>query len=564
MLARIATWLESPRTPLACALVALLLSSPSLLSGLQTDDHLYIDGLERGAPWLSFFRLTPQTFAQGQAAGTMGWWNGPDLRIAFMRPLAELSHRLDFALFGDRALLMHLENMLLYALMAWLAARVFRRLLPARTAGLAALLFVLNGAHGNSVGWISGRNTLLAALFGIATVLTYLHAREHRGARLASPLLLALALASAEGGLATLAYLVAHALVLAEGRPRERLRPLLPHAVVTLTWAALYVAGGYGAHGAAWYRDPSSQPVATLVGGLVDMPAWLFSQLGISMVEVLLAAPQQARLIPVLLLLPILWLLMPVVRGNRTARFFATGMLLSIVPLFTTLPQDRLLMAASLGGFGLLACAFATIADSASRARRISLRTLATLHLVLSPLTFAQAVTSRAPLEGASRALAGTLPAEPGRDVVLVRSPLGILTFYATTIQRRQGDPQPATLHQLYAGGADLEITRTGGRTLEVRARPGWCNRPIECIFRSPGADWRVGKPVQVGPIARTVLETDHGRPTLVRFEFEEPLESERYAFRVWEGTAPVPWRLPGVGATETLAALNPLTSLKR
>lgn len=564
MLARIGTWLESPRMPLVCGLIAVLLSVPSLGAGLQTDDHLLIDRLERGMPLFRSFRITDEVFARGQDNGTFPWWSGPALRVSFLRPVAELSHRLDFALWGDRALPMHLTNALLYALIAWLAAQTFRRLLPARTAGLAALLFVLNDAHGSSVGWISGRNTLLALMFGLASLWTYLLERPGWARPLASPLLLALALLSGEAGAATLAYLGAHALLLSGGPPLARLRPLLPHALVTIAWVALYLAGGYGSHGAAWYRDVTGAPLATLIAGLADLPIWLFSQLGISVMSALLALPPWTRAIPLVLLLPILALLLPVLRRDRTGRFFALGMLLAITPLFTTLPQDRVLMSASLGGFGLLAIALSTIGATRSRLRRVSLYTLAFLHLALSPLIFLRSVTSLAGIDAASHRLALALPDSRASDVVMVHSPLELLPMYASVIHRRAGGRAIDSLHQLHSGRASLDVLRIDARTLELHADPGWCASKLECIFRSADAGRREGEPRRFGPFVRDVVESRDGHPTVVRFVFDAPLESPRYYWLTWAGGQPVPWQPPAIGARAALPALDPLRALSR
>src|SRR5262249_35723273 len=162
---------------------------------------------------------------------------------------------------------------------------------PARIAGLAALLFVLDDAHGFTVGWISARNTLLATIFAVACVLVHVRMPRSGSARVLGPLLLALALASGEAGVTALAVLAAHALLRESGSVRARLLMLLPYACVTAAWAAVYVVGGYGAHNAGAYRDVAGAPVQTLIAGLADTPVLLFSQLGVSFVGPLLAAP---------------------------------------------------------------------------------------------------------------------------------------------------------------------------------------------------------------------------------------------------------------------------------
>jgi hypothetical protein len=47
-----------------------------------------------------------------------------------------------------------------------------------------------------------------------------------------------------------------------------------------------------------------------------------------------------------------------------------------------------------------------------------------------------------------------------------------------------------------------------------------------------------------------------------VRFAFEEPLESRRYAFMVWEERRPLSWTPPKVGQRAELPGLPLVTSL--
>ncbi len=566
MLERVGSWLGSSRMPLVCGLVAVLLSIPSVDSGLQTDDHLLLHALDFDTPRFALWRVTPERFARLQARGSFAWWSGPDVDVSFLRPLGELSHRLDRVLFGDDPVPMHLENVLLYGLIAWLAALVFRELLPARLAGLAALIFVLNDAHGHSVGWISGRNTLLAALFGLAAVLTLVRAPRAFGARLLSALLLALSLASGEAGTATLAYLAAYALVLSEGSPGERLRALWMHVAVALTWLVTYVGGDYGARGVGAYRDFAAAPLQTLAHGLLDLPAWLFSQLGVSMVGALLAAPDvPARVLPAVLVLPLLVLVLPVLREDRRSHFFALAFGLALLPLFTTVPQDRTLLGASLAGCGLAACALGRFSHSASRLRRGGLVVLAALHLMLSPLLFPMALTSMSRLTAGAHALVAALPDAPGRNVILVNSPVELMSLFGVSIALRAGGPEPASLHQLHAGHSALTVARIDDRTLELTATPGYANRRIERLFTSPGWAARAGEARRVGPLRVTVREVDaHGWPTRVRFAFGEALESKRYAWRVWQGQRVEPWMPPAVGQRVELPGLSLATALPR
>ncbi len=219
MRATIAAALQHARLPWFLAVIAGAACIPALFLGFIADDWFQLAVL-RGLPWPEFrlgwwdlFSLVPAG-ADGTRhivdRGWLPWWLPSDARIVFFRPLAAFSHMLDFQLFGLTAWVAHLENLLLYAAIVALAAILYRRIMGSQmgggaggaAAGLAAFLYALDDGHSPSVGWIAGRNTLLASLFGIGALLAHDAWRRGRwrpGAWLA-PLCLVLGLLSAEVG----------------------------------------------------------------------------------------------------------------------------------------------------------------------------------------------------------------------------------------------------------------------------------------------------------------------------------------------------------------------------
>src|SRR5437763_1955506 len=81
-------------------------------------------------------------------------------------------------------------------------------------------------AHGIVVSWIANRNAVLAAAFGFGALLLHDRAvrESDRRARIAAPVLFAVALLAGEAALATLGYLAAHAVWMQKDRWTARLR----------------------------------------------------------------------------------------------------------------------------------------------------------------------------------------------------------------------------------------------------------------------------------------------------------------------------------------------------
>lgn len=117
----------------------------------------------------------------------------------YYQPLTMLSLMLDAALTGGDGLdpfYYHLTSVILHGLNGALVFAFMRMCLASRwTAAVAALVFLMHPVQVESVAWVSQRKTVLAALFGLTAMITYLHyGRTGRALSLAaSVVLLALA-----------------------------------------------------------------------------------------------------------------------------------------------------------------------------------------------------------------------------------------------------------------------------------------------------------------------------------------------------------------------------------
>jgi len=101
------------------------------------------------------------------------------------RPLASLSLRLDRWIWGEHAAGFHATNVLLHVLVVFAAALLARRLFAreARWPWIGLALFAVHPVLADSVAWISGRSSMLAALPGLCAALFL--ARD--GGRASSP-----------------------------------------------------------------------------------------------------------------------------------------------------------------------------------------------------------------------------------------------------------------------------------------------------------------------------------------------------------------------------------------
>lgn len=569
-------WLACHAPALLPAL-ALLLTLPALATGLQFDDYVQRDLLlaHPGVAGLGPATGALFTFLDGNPANTLlrvergelAWWTLPSAKIAFWRPLSSLTHWLDYQLWPRRPALMHLHSLLWLAALVALATRLYRHLMgPALGAGLAAALYALDDAHGFAAAWLANRNALAAACFALLAILAHVRWREGAGRRHAwlALLWLGCGLLAAEAAVATFAYLAAYALWLDHGTRRDRLFSLAPALLLVLLWRLCYRALGYGAWGTS-YLDPLTEPWRFLQALLWRGPLLLLGQWAPLPAEVtpFLAPPATGLLwLAALALLGALaWAFAPVLRADKRARFWATGMLLAVVPSCAALPANRLLALVGIGAAGLLArflewhgvwqlFSAARPSDLAAAGRRLVGRVLLGVHLILAPLLLPLAAFSPALLGGVEPALA-TLPADPGvrrRDLVIIAAPSVFSLSAIGSVRALADQPAPARSLLLASGLGGVQLERPNPFTLVVRPAGGYL-LGFESVFRAPWHPLARGERVQLPHVTAQVIDiTMDERPAAVAFRFPTVLEHADRQWFVWRRGAYLPFALPPVG----------------
>jgi hypothetical protein len=578
---RLHALLDSRRTPRIAALAAALLALPSLFFGLHVDDLLQRCialgcpvGPTSTLPWWKLF-----TFLDGDAAhtraladlGVLPWWTDDGVRLSFFRPLAAATHALDYALFPRSPALMHAESIAMYAALCALAAVLYRRVVgEGRVASVAALLFAIDDTHGMPVGWVANRNALLGVGLGLAAITLHDRARRDgfRPGYVLGPIAFAAGLLAGEAAVATLAYLAAHALFLDDAPAPRRAAALAPYAVVLVVWQLGYRALGFGALHSVFYIDPGTSPAAFALAVLERGPVLLFGLLGPIPIDGWTLLPRAGQLALSLLglvtALAFARLAWRQLATTPSARFFAAGTLLAIVPVSATFPMARLLLFASFGALGLVAAVLADLAASPpTRARRAARLALVGTHAIAAPLAFPLGLLAPVALGHFDERAIASLPADDAvraRTVVMVATPGPYAPMLLPFLRGVDGVPVPARTLRLANGWAPLALTRLDDRTLEVAAEAGTLAEKEGFMVRSPARGLVAGDRVEHPAATIEVLAAANGLPTRARFRFRVALDAPELAFVAWGRDALFQaWRPPAVGETVRFAAIPPL-----
>jgi tetratricopeptide (TPR) repeat protein len=103
---------------------------------------------------------------------TSGWW--ACWKLAQTRPLTWFSFWANYQAGGENPLGYHLVNLLLHLAVALLVFDVLRRLIPARAAFIAAAIFAVHPMVTEPVAYVFARGNLLAALFSLLAIRSWI------------------------------------------------------------------------------------------------------------------------------------------------------------------------------------------------------------------------------------------------------------------------------------------------------------------------------------------------------------------------------------------------------
>ncbi|MGH7778423.1 MAG: hypothetical protein ACREQR_01160 [Candidatus Binataceae bacterium] len=563
--------------PLAVAILAFVAMLPALTGGWQMDDYFQrvtMLGYGDTRPIQVFEPYPDRQHNLAQLAfGTMPWWGSPDMHQVFFRYASTLTMMLDYRLWPNSPALMHLHSLLWLFAAVLAAALLYREVLGATwIAGLAALMYALDGAHAVPAEYLANRNALIACCFGFLSLLTFVRWRKHAHPRdrWLSVLTLALSLSAYEMGVATAAYLFSYALIVDRDRIRERVVRLLPHGAVLGAWALIYKLGNFGSHGSGFYLDPLHNPIG-FAGSFCQRAAFLLmgqwtpvpAEMGMAYAPGSSAALHLTIFAFVIVALLVL-LFIPLVLRDRRAGFWALGALLSLVPIAAVGAENRVLGFVGLGSMALLAqlTEFVLARTSVAWLPRVwkGFAWAATLilllnHVVAAPFLGLARIAYQGKVNSRLDRAMASVPSDPrlaSQDLVLINPPDHVyLVGEIWAVKRLENSPMPRHIRELSTGGT-LELTRVGPRSLKLSFPHGFFSTAFSRYLRSPNERFSAGQHFEMPGLSVTVESLDkHGDPAEVLYEFPVPLEDSSLRWICWRDGVYVPWTPPAIGRTQ-------------
>lgn len=573
--------------PLIVAVLAIIITLPTLIVDLQLDDYIIrsklVEEVSEPKEDASLFGLftfvsgTPENKKRMLDNGVMSWWNFDTMKISFFRPLTELTHWLDFKLFANHVWVMHLENVLWYGLVVFVLALLFRKIMGAGwVAGFAVLLFAIDNAHAMPVAWICNRNVLIASFFGGLCLLSHHRWRSEKQWYSVFPalLFLLLSLLAAEAGVAFGAYLFSYALFIDKGSIKNKIVSLLPYVPIALCWFLYRSINEFGAAQAGIYVDPSSDPLLFLLLMLEKIPIYIFTQLIELDGSLFMILPSSTALIfwigMAVVSLVIIIIMIPVLKKDPLARFWGLAMVLSIIPVSATMPANRNLFIISIGAMGLIGRYVALVTDPDTRlyagrsgtiSAKVLLRILIILHLISAPISLI--INPFIFKNMMNKMYTNYICALPkaadikDKTIIIINPPEGNALFYARYILQAKDYPLPKSCRSLSAQARPLTITRLDAKTIEVEITgfPGHFVEHIDNVgMHTIGSRATPGQIQTMQDLTVEVIEVNEkSLPSKARFTFDVPLEDESILFMRWDAPDFALYNPPVIGETDTI-----------
>ena len=526
----------------------LIIFLPAIRSRYLLDDYLHASILKGTFPVSrSPFDLYTFVAEQDRATlldhGVLPWWTDPQIKIRFFRPLSSILIWADHRILGGDPFPLHLHSLCWWAAAVLAARALFMRVLTARVATLATVIFALAPCHALPLAWLANREAFISLTFGLLALAAML--RFHEAGRAREVALAAgfssLALLGGEYAFSAAGYMLALAALAREVPVKRRAIGLLSFGVPAAIYLALRARLGYGTAGSGFYTDPFGAPLAylrhaprravtllaegwfSLDGETLDQktPAWLLASCFIPAAALLFVSVRRTF------------------AGLDAARrasawWLLAGSLLALVPVLAVQPSPRLLGASMVG----TAAAVALVLDQAwfravEQPRLGELvgfvaLALGFFHLVHAPVTswlvgrFYQRSSAR--FEASARAFAKGLDDPAGSETMVMRTAGGAF-FLPFALPPEVATPKR---WNILAHTGHVLALRRGPRTLELvvpedqsiyPAGPGNLYRTEDTETASEGT-------VSVAGMRVTILKRGPEGPRVVRVEADRDLDA--------------------------------------
>jgi hypothetical protein len=582
------------------------LRSDAFWNGLGSDDYLHFAMLEgvylaKRSPFdlYNFYHSAEEVKAL-KDFGTLPWLSDREFRLAMLRPLSSALIALDYWVFGNHVYAFYLHSVFWWILMVVAVAAVFAEVLPLPVAAVAVVLFTIDESNDVSFTWLANRNTVVSIGLGVIGLWAYIRWRRHgrKSAFILSVGASFLAVLGGEWSFAIFAYIFAFEFF-GEQRPlRARIAALTPLVLLGGAFVLAQSALDYGALHSSVYVNPFSNPVLFITKASQRVPVFFADMvLGIPTYWWYVNNPWRQFFVSHGFFHPSVWKAVPAwkvwhvflgyaamvvfvflfrlgmrsvnAEVRRALGWLVTGALLSLIPLTSSVPSERLTLPAQIGVCALFAAiltgAVRHLYDAAkARPPRLAFASLAILLIGLWLHGGYASMRSAKEVKGMryiSESVAKWSVGAPIDDakvgqqrVVLINAIEHTTAVFLPFVRYAFGHPLPRSYWTLSTAPFAQDVKRTAPNQLELTVIGNIANRERnENFYRDERAAVKEGDTARLEGLTVELGKLTDGVERTLRFTFAKPLEDPGYLFLYSTRFGFRRFILPAVGATRRL-----------
>lgn len=500
--------------------------------------------------------------------GYLPWWTHPHLRLAMWRPLSSLLIAFDVFVLEFDPIACHIHSLFWWVFLISSVAILFRLLFPFWVSVLATFFFALEGANGSPLVWLANRNALLSLGWGFIGLWAYLHFRRDRRTRYAylSFGSLVLALLSGEWAFPVFGYFIAFEILGTSDAISKRFVSLMPFLSLVLATVAVRFFLGYGIAFSGTYIDPFYDPAAFFVAFYYKLPAFIIEIIFSidNYFDLLVKAfPPHFWNYPFVLrsanfainaiflsagIAFLLWTRQkPIDSIQRKLGWLILGSFFALVPMASPPLFTRSVLPASMG----ISAAWSILLVFCCRSFRYQFssnpgKAAFTSLLGILLISFFHMIV---PIEQSIRETKlfidygvtvdnWVLKAEIDdhevghQDIVLVDNREHSVAHFLPFIRYLRGHALPKSYRVLNASSWPYDIKRTAANELMLTTLGGTLiSSEIETFYNNQKVPFEAGESVSLGNIRVNILRLYKGKPSVVRFIFDRPLEDPSLVF---------------------------------
>jgi hypothetical protein len=568
-------------------LVILLTHRPNSEFTYKSDDYLQVFGIAGNAQledagfktaahqsWISqlsyafhFFNHDLKSLQPQRDYGNIPWWGSEAGKMHPFRPLAGLTHWLDYQVFDLDIVGIQWHSLayfLLFALISW--GFYQKWLCHTSLALLCTALLIFDMSMTTNWQWIAARNAYLSLGLGIGSLLCYENWRSSQNylSAASSVVLFLLSVLAAEAAVALLGYFGAYALTQDKKGWLKGCLAVIPFIVVVILWRSYYNAYGFGSTDIGLYVDPGRDPIAFTVQLVKTYPIICLSLIsGVDGVISALSLQTRAWIYCGAWALMVLFLLMikNLIKRDKSVQYMLLGSMISVIPYATSFnPSARSTTFVSLGFFYVLTkWLWHELLHERGAARKIAGGAILLVFLFIPVLTSLANAWNALPVHYVDDRfysnIAPALQENPDRSLVVINHGNPSQLYYLPYSWAFTDKILPQRIQSLAPGLSTFKIRRISGTQYQITSPNGLVlnqndsmvpiNTPAEPafsikyayrlsqgLFTDPNTIWPRGK-VAHGAGMRVEINRDaEGQATVLTVEFTD---SESADNKLWQ-----------------------------